>query len=261
MGKQPKNTSPAADRQAKIDAAAKATKQGPNKILIGTVVALVAIIAVVAGVIIADQSTQSSEASGGGAVPAAAAGMGAGFVANGDVTLQPGAPVLDVYEDFRCPACHQAYAVFHPTVMELANDGRVQLVYHFKTIIDGNSGGDASLKAASSAMCAADADRFIEYHETILDGIIASGGTQPNWGPDFFSASAEQAGITGPELETFEQCVADGTYDEYIRSTDEQSARDGVTGTPTYRLNGETVDFATVNTPELFVQAVENATE
>ena len=54
---------------------------------------------------------------------------------------------------------------------------------------------------------------------------------------------------------------ADGRYDEYIRSTDEQSARDGVTGTPTYRLNGETVDFATVNTPELFVQAVENATE
>ncbi|MGA8045728.1 MAG: thioredoxin domain-containing protein [Dermatophilaceae bacterium] len=260
MGKQPKNTT-TTDRQAKIDAAAKATKQGPNKILIGTVVALIAIIAVVAGVIIADQSTRSSEASGGDAVPAAAGEMGAGFVANPDVTLQPGAPTLDIYEDFRCPACHQAYAVFHPTVTELADAGSVRLVYHFKTIIDGNSGGDASLKAASSAMCAADADRFTEYHEAILDGIVGSGGTQPNWGPEFFSASAEQAGITGAELEAFDQCVAEGRYDGYIRSTEEQSARDGINGTPTYQLNGETVDFATVNTPELFVQAVENATE
>lgn len=255
-------TSAASDRQAKIDAAAKANKPGPNKILIGTVVALVAIIAVVAGVIIADQSNRTSDtASASTAVPAAAGGMGEGFVANQDVTLVEGAPTLDIYEDFRCPACHQAYGVFHDSVADLADDGRVRLVYHFKTIIDGNSGGDASLKAASSAMCAADAGRFTEYHEAILDGIVANGGTQPNWGPDFFSSSAEQAGITGTELEAFDQCVAEGRYDEYIRSTDEQSARDGVTGTPTYRLNGETVDFSTVNSPELLVQAVENATE
>ena len=260
MGKQPKSTTSQSDRQAKIDAAARANRQGPNKILIGTVVALVAIIAVVAGVIIADQSTRSGQASGG-SVPAAAGEMGAGFVANEEVTLQPGAPTLDIYEDFRCPACHQAYGVFHDTVTGLADEGKVRLVYHFKTIIDGNSGGDASLKAASSAMCAADAGRFTEYHEVILDGIVGSGGTQPDWGPDFFRASAEQAGITGTQLEEFDQCVADGRYDEYIRSTDEQSARDGVTGTPTYRLNGETVDFATVNTPDLLVQAVENATE
>src|SRR5690606_32884568 len=129
-------------------------------------VALVAIIAVVAGVIIADQSTKSQEGTGGNAIPAAAGAMGAGFVANEDVTLQPGAPTLDIYEDFRCPACHRAYAVFHDTVSQLADDGDVKLVYHFKTVIDSNSRGTESLKAASSAMCAADADMFAEYHET-----------------------------------------------------------------------------------------------
>ena len=250
----------ASDRQAKIDAAAKASSTGPNKILIATVVALVAIIAVVAGVIIADQSTKADESTGGNAVPAAAGEMGAGFVANDAVELEPGAPTLDIYEDFRCPACHRAYAVFHPTVAEHAEQGKIKLVYHFKTVIDSQTRTDESLKAASAAMCAADAGKFTEYHEVILDGIVGNGGQQPEWTPETFTSAAEQAGITGPELETFDQCVADGSYDRYIRSVDEQSARDGVTGTPLYRLNGEDVDFAQVNTPELLAEAIANAT-
>lgn len=262
MGKQSAaKPAAASDRQAKIDAAAKATSTGPNKILIGTVVALIAIIAVVAGVIIADQSTRSSESAGGDAVPAAAGAMGAGFVANEGVTLQPGAPTLDIYEDFRCPACHQAYAVFHDTVAQHAEEGKVELVYHFKTVIDSQDRSDRSLKAASSAMCAADAGLFTEYHETVLGGIVGAGGQQPDWSAQFFSSAAEEAGITGAALETFDQCVADGSYDGYVRSVDEQSARDGVNGTPLYKLNGEDVDFAQVNTPELLTEAIASATE
>jgi protein-disulfide isomerase len=261
MGKQSAAKPAASERQAKIDAAAKANKPGPNKILIATIVALVAIIAVVAGVIVADQSTRADSASAGDSVPADADGMGAGFVANSDVTLEPGAPTLDVYEDFRCPACHRAYAVFHPTVSDLAEQGRLRLVYHFKTVIDSQSRTDESLRAGAAAMCAADGGRFNEFHEAVMDGIVGSGGQQPAWTPEFFTSTAEQVGISGTELETFEQCVADGTYEGYIRSVDEQSARDGVNATPTYKLDGEVVDFNTVNTPELFAQAVENATE
>lgn len=251
----------ASDRQAKIDAAAKATSTGPNKILIGTVVALLAIIVVVAGVIIADQSTKSGDSTAGGSIPAAAGALGAGFVANEDVTLQPGAPTLDIYEDFRCPACHQAFSVFHETVADHAAQGKVKLVYHFKTVIDSQDRSDRSLKAASSAMCAADAGRFTEYHETILSGVVASGGQQPDWGPAFFTSAAEEVGVTGPALETFDQCVADGTYDGYVRSVDEQSARDGVNATPLYQLNGENVDFAQVNTGPLLAEAIAGATE
>lgn len=260
MGKQSAAKSAASDRQAKIDAAAKATAVGPNKILIGTVVALVAIIAVVAGVIIADQSTRSDANAGGTSIPAAAGAMGAGFVANDDVTLVEGAPTLDIYEDFRCPACHRSYAVFHPTVSELADQGSVKLVYHFKTVIDSQSGSDESLQAASAAMCAADAGQFTGFHEAIFDDIVTNGGQQPAWNADTFTDAAEQAGIAGAELETFNQCVADGTYEGYVRSVDEQSARDGVNGTPTYKVNGEVVDFATVNSPELLAEAVANAT-
>lgn len=257
-----KQAAPAAsDRQAKIQAAAKANAPGPNKILIGTVVALVAIIAVVAGVIIADQSNRSTDsASSSSSVPANAEGMGKGFVANEGVTLVEGAPTLEIYEDFRCPHCHNAYAIFNDTVTELAEAGKIQLVYHFKTVIDSNSGGDASLKAASSAMCAADAGKFDEYHNAIFSGIVNAGGQQPSWGKDFFSAKAEEVGITGAELETFETCVNGGTYDAYIRSTEQQSIRDGVNGTPVYKLNGTTLDLGAVNSPAALLAAVEAAT-
>ena len=261
MGKKSAATKPAAsDRQAKIDAAAKATKPGANKIIIGTVVALVAIITVVAGVIIADQMNKPDSSSTAAALPAGVAQMGDPFVANADVTVQDGAPTLAIFEDFRCPHCHQAYAVFHTAVADLASSGKVKLEYHFKTVIDSNSGGSESLKAASSAMCAAAAGQFDAYHQAIFDGIVNAGGTQPQWGPAFFTETAEQVGISGDELTAFNECVADGRYDQYIRSVDEESARNGVNSTPVYQLNGETIDFTAVNTPELLIAAVENAT-
>lgn len=262
MAKKPPRTSVGTDRQAKLDAAAKANQAGPNKILIGAVVVIIAIIAVVAAVIIADQSTKSKAAptDGGTSVPADAGAMGAGFVANKDVTLVEGAPTLDIYEDFRCGACHQAYGVFHDTVSELATEGKIKLVYHFKTIIDTNSGTSESLEAASSAMCAADAGKFNEYHDTILSSIVAASGQQPPWGPQFYTQSAEQAGIAGDALTTFNQCVADGSYSAYVRSVEERSAKDGINATPQYFLNGELVDFQTVNTGELMAEAIEKVT-
>lgn len=260
MAKKPKNTAPVSDRQAKIDAAARANKQGPNKILIGTIVALVAIIAVVGGVIWADQSSRSEEtAAAAGSLPAGLS-EGEGYVANPDATLVDGAPTLDVYEDFRCPACHRAYAVFHDTVSDLADEGKVKLVYHFKTVIDSQDRNTFSRDAAAAAMCAADEGKFLEFHEGILDGIVAAGGQQPAWGPQFFTSAAEQAGITGDALTTFDRCVSNGTYEGYVTGVDQASAQRGVNSTPQYHLNGELVDFQTVNTPELFVQAVENAT-
>lgn len=260
MAKKSKDSAPVSDRQAKIDAAAKANAPGPNKILIGTVVALVAIVAVVAGVIIADQSGRDDSTSASTTLPPTVSAEGEGFIANDGVTLVEGAPTVDIYEDFRCPACHRAFAVFHDTVSSLANDGEIKLVYHYKTIIDGHDRSSHSLQAAASAMCAAVDGRFNEYHEAILSGITDSGGQQPSWGAGFYNQTAEQVGISGDALTAFERCVSDGTFENYIKSTEAQSASDGVNSTPQYFIDGELVDFGTVNTPDLFVQAVEAAT-
>ena len=114
-----KKTVPQNARQAKIEAARKNTGGATNKIIVGAVVVVVAIIAVVAGVVIADQKKQDRVGTST-AVPAAAGSMGEGFVANKDVTLVAGAPTLDIYEDFQCPACAQFERIMGPTVDDLA---------------------------------------------------------------------------------------------------------------------------------------------
>ena len=56
---------PVNDRQAKIQAAAASTSKGPNKIVIGTVVAVLAVIAIVVGAIWQQNSKTDSITDGG----------------------------------------------------------------------------------------------------------------------------------------------------------------------------------------------------
>ena len=72
----------ATDRRAKIEAAAPKSRGGANKIVVATVVAVLAIAAIVIGVIVADQGKKADLAAGGSALPKNAAAMGAGLVAN-----------------------------------------------------------------------------------------------------------------------------------------------------------------------------------
>jgi len=253
-----KKSAPAQNaRQAKIEAARKNTGGGANKIVVGAVVAIVAIVAVVAGVVIADQSKKAKVGTST-AVPAAAGGMGEGFVANKDVTLAAGAPTLDVYEDFQCPACAQLEQVMGSTIADLAAQGKVKLVYHFKTIIDANFGVDHSLTMANAALCAADAGKFQPFHDMVFTNMPAQEGQ--GWTEAQRTGFAEQAGIKGAALDTWKTCVADLTYGRYVESTEEASAKAGITGTPQVQLNGTKVDFGQVSTPDQLVKAVEDAT-
>lgn len=250
--------SSAGNRQAKIKAAQKATSSGPNKIVIATVVAIVAIVAVVAGVIIANQQSQPDTATGN-AVPAAAAGMGEGYVANKDVTLVSGAPTVDIYEDFQCPVCGQLESVIGQTVRDLADAGKIKLVYNFKTIIDGNLNTDYSLKSANAALCAADAGQFEKYHQEVYANQPQKEGA--GWTDAQLRTFAENAGITGTALDTWQQCYDKGTYDNYVRSVDEASSKKGVNATPTVYINGTEEKLADIASPQSFTAAVEKATK
>ena len=130
---------PVNDRQAKIQAAAASTSKGPNKIVIGTVVAVLAVIAIVVGAIWQQNSKTDSITDGGKAVPAGTS-MGAGFTAYADATLKAGAPTLDVFEDFQCPACKLFEDQMGATVASLAREGKVKAVYHIKTFLDDTLG-------------------------------------------------------------------------------------------------------------------------
>ncbi|MEO7069668.1 MAG: thioredoxin domain-containing protein [Nostocoides sp.] len=240
----PKTKAAANARQAKIDAARKASQAGPNKIIIGSVVAVIAIIAVVAGVIINSESTKSAINQGGKALPPGVTAMGQGWVENASVA-KAGVPTLSIYEDFRCPVCQGLEQAFGNAIETAAEAGTIKLVYHFKTVIDSNLGSNSSQTAASNALCAAEAGAFWKYHDALY-------ANQPAEGTLFtdveFLSFAEQAGITGPKLTTFQACVKAGKYLNYVKSTEDASFKNGITGTPAIFLNGKPVAWSKFQT-------------
>jgi len=252
-----KNAPTPSSRQARIAAVRKDGGGGANRIVVGAVVAVVAIIAVVGGVVVAERNKQDRVGSSA-SVPAGAGAMGEGFVANRDATLVAGAPALEVYEDFQCPACAQFEQVMGPTIKELADAGKVRLVYHLKTFLDANLRTTHSLAMGNAAMCAADAGAFQAFHDTVYANMPPQEGQ--GWTAAQTSGFAEEAGITGPALDTWKECVDDEKYNAYVESTEESSSRAGVNSTPTVVLGGQKLDFATIPDGAALEAAVEAAT-
>lgn len=257
MAKKSPDTATSA-RQAKIQAAQKSQGGGANKIVVATVVVIVAIIAVVAGVIWAQSSQQDDITGGGNALPPGVSALGEGFPAFTDVTPAAGAPTVDVFLDYQCPACASFEGALGPTMTGLAQEGKMKLVYHVKNFLDDNLKNDSSTRAGNAAFCAADAGKFEAYHEQLFPNQPAREGD--GFTDAQLAGLAESVGITGEALTTWQACLDAGKYTDYINSVEAQSFEDGVRGTPTVRINGEIVELGSIGSPELFTSAVENAT-
>ena len=128
-----------------------------------------------------------------------------------------------------------------------------------KNFLDDNLRNDSSTRAGNAAFCASDAGKFQEFHDPVFPNQPATEG-------DGFTAAqlkgfAEQAGITGPALVTWQQCYDANKYVDYVNSVEEASFKAGVRGTPTVKINGTDVDLNTISTPEALTQVIANATQ
>ena len=257
MAKTSKKSRPGpADRQAKIQAAAATGGGGANRIVVATAVVVVAIVAVVAGVV----WTQVQREASIGTSTATPAGteMGEGYRAFADVELQPGAPTVDLYEDFQCPVCGQFEAATGSTVEQLAKEGKIDLRYHVVNFLDDKTGASYSTPAGNGAFCAAAEGKFIEFHNAAFADQAPEGAPLPESTLDGW---AEQAGITGDALTTWKSCVADGTYTRYITSVNTAAfGPEKITGTPTVKIDGTDQDLQQMVTPGGFEKAVQDAT-
>jgi protein-disulfide isomerase len=258
MAKNP-SKAPASSRQAKIQAAQKQGGGGANKIVVATVVVIVAIIAVVAGVIWMEQSKTNDITGGGNALPPGVSKLGAGYPAFQDVTPASNAPTVDLFEDFQCPACAAFEQALGSTFQDQAKAGKIKLVYHVKNFLDDNLRNDSSTRAGNAAFCAADDGKFETFHNVIYANQPANEGD--GYTDAQLKSFAEQAGVTGPALETWQKCYDAGKYVDYVNSVEQQSFSDGVRGTPTVRIDGKDVELKSIQTPELLLQAIQNATK
>jgi Na+/H+ antiporter NhaA len=139
------------------------------------------------------------------------------------------APVTVVeYGDFECPYCGRA----EPAVRELLADfGDVRYVWRHLPLSDVHPN---ALRAAEAVEAAADQGAFWEMHDVLLDH-------QDDLRPRDLLAYAEQLGL---DVERFRDDLRRQRWAPRIEEDVDSADMSGVTGTPTFFINGRKHDGA-----------------
>ena len=241
---------------------AVAAPRGPNRAVVGAVIAAVVIVGVVVAILIGNNSrpVYGTDQAGGSVSSAQPAGViggnGGGIVANA-ATAKSNAPTLDLYEDFQCPACGHLEKVMGTEITSMAKVGDIKLVVHMLSFLDNNLKNDSSTRSANAAACAADAGTFLPYHAAVFAGQPAHEGD--GYTDARLTQFATTVGITGDALTTWQRCTSSGQHAQYVTDVQTGAEKAGVFGTPTVKLNGQDIT-KTLSTPDALVAAVKAAT-
>lgn len=169
------------------------------------------------------------------------------------------APVLELWEDFQCPACGSLEQANGDGIAGLAESGEVRLIWRPTGFLDGNLGNDSSKRAIAAWGCAIDAGKTREFHDVVYANQPEVEGT--GWTDEQLIGFGSEAGIAGAELDTFTQCVSDRTYVVWAANATQAFYDGGVGGTPAGILNGVDIGNENLADLELLTQAVKSAQE
>lgn len=150
-------------------------------------------------------------------------------------TAPAGAPVLVEFLDFECESCKAA----HPFVEQLRKDyaGRVTFVIRYFPL----PGHANSTTAALAAEAAAQQGQLEAMYQRLYE-------TQEAWGeqqqatPEVFRAHAEAIGL---DMDAYDAAVADPATAARVATDFADGVALGVTGTPTFFLDGQRLEVAT----------------
>ncbi|MCH7230683.1 thioredoxin domain-containing protein [Glycomyces sp. L485] len=158
------------------------------------------------------------------------------------VQVGSGPTQVDIYIDYLCPACNQFESAYAEDIQSWTDEDEVTVFYHPIAILDRLSQGtEYSTRAAAAAVCAADVGEQ-EY----LDYTLALYENQPAENtPGLTDAELKEIGSDTGLGADWEQCVDDATYKGWVQAGTESATGDqGVSGTPTAKVNGEVVEPA-----------------
>ncbi|MDZ7577846.1 MAG: thioredoxin domain-containing protein [Candidatus Nanopelagicales bacterium] len=167
-----------------------------------------------------------------------------------------GKPVVEIWEDFQCPACEQFEKVFGETVTEMAKSGDAEVIWRTIAFLDSNFPGQNSKRAMSAWGCAIDEGKKDEYHEIVFANQPPEG---VGWTNDQLISFGAQAGIKGDRFDPFKQCVVSETYFGWSVNSTDQMRIQGISGTPTVIVNGEKLPDEARRSVEAFKKAVTEA--
>jgi protein-disulfide isomerase len=217
---------------------------------------VLALVAVVAGVLMWKGSR------GGSGDVAAASADAAVVVTSADIAF-PGyvlgsatAPVEVVeFADFQCPHCGEFANVQFPTIREqLINTG--QLRWRFRDFPLNPLNFPWSRVAALAGQCAGEQGKFWEMEDALFQQQAAWGRSTSN--PT--SAFRDLARSIGVDLDKYNACMDSQRYAGRIEASHREGLARGVTGTPTFFVNGRELDNSRFGNSDAFKNLVDSLT-
>jgi protein-disulfide isomerase len=160
-------------------------------------------------------------------------------LANGLTLGKSEAPVkLTVFADFQCPYCLKFTGEQELDIIEeFVETGRVQLEYQHLPIL-----GPESVRAALASMCAADQNRFWQYHHKLFL-VQAEAGQLDNGRMNVGRYSDENlkqyAAELGLDTERFNQCLDGSQFLNEVTEQQRTANTFGIRGTPGFLVNGQ----------------------
>ncbi len=136
------------------------------------------------------------------------------------------------FSDFQCPYCKQFFTNTESQIInQYVNTGKVKLVYRqFPLPFHPNAH-----VAAEASECANEQNKFWEYHNLLFQ-------KQNDWvniqQPDVLSTFTDYAGQLGLNTDQFSSCVTSGKYKKKVDDDMNAGNTAGVTGTPTFAIDG-----------------------
>ncbi|MFI0406985.1 DsbA family protein [Actinomadura sp. 3N508] len=231
-------------------AAARERRQRLLVVVLGGVVAAAVVIAVVVVAVSRNSGGETfTDSYDGPLAPAAREPFGAVAMARPGVT----APVVDVYEDFQCPACKAMEQRIGGTLKQLAAEGRAKVVYRPFQLFQQEPLMSNSRRAANAAACAP-AGMWVRYHDKLfaeqpVEGDRGFGNARlVEWGAEL--------GATDP---AFAACVNGSQKIDEVEKASAQAGRAGVDATPYLALNGQKVEPEVLGSPDELKKAVAKA--
>lgn len=144
--------------------------------------------------------------------------------------------VLTEYSDLQCPAC----AAFHPYVKNIVDQYSDSVRFEYKHFPLPANIHPYAMQASIAAEAAGQQGKFFEFHDKMFENqAVWSVSPTPN---AIFIQYAEELGL---DMDLFKRHMKSTVLKERVETQFAEGKEAGVTGTPTFFLNGERMNFTT----------------
>ena len=136
------------------------------------------------------------------------------------------APVTIVeFSDFQCPYCGRFFTQTLPSIKkDYIDTGKAKLVFRdFPLSFHPNAA-----PAAEAAECANEQGKYWGYHDKLFEN-------QDSLSSELYLTLAEELGL---DSDKFKTCIESNKYSEEVQADFSYGAKVGVSGTPTFFING-----------------------